>query len=92
MPSLALRLQATQRLGLPLGLLPLPACRMYLCLVLALLEATQQTPQELVHSHTKSQCLELLQPAAHLTLQAAEAVAAEVLQLGMIPLLAALRF
>jgi hypothetical protein len=44
---LALRYQATQLLGLPLDLLHIPACRMYLCLALARQEATQQTPQGL---------------------------------------------
>ena len=44
---LALLFLATRLLAQPLGLLPLPACRMYLCLVLVHQEVMRQTTQEL---------------------------------------------
>ena len=77
---LALRYQATQLLALQLDLRCMQACRMWRCLALERLEATQQTPQALVHSRTENQHWEPVRLAALHSLQAAVVAVAVALQ------------
>jgi hypothetical protein len=87
---LALRYQATQLQAQQLDLLHTPAFRILRCLALVRLEATQQTPQVLVHSRTENQHWELVRLAALHSLQAAVVAVAVALQTTMMPLLQAL--